>query len=605
MATFRCFYGVSTCLLLFWLSCLPVQGGETDNYISHGPILGRLSAHGIGIWARTASPGSFAVRYGLATDDLDNVTEPVITTLEHDCTGWIAVAGLQSDTRYYYELIIPDYQQYTGRKGSFRTLPDARDYVDAELNPAGLFNFSFEFACGNNQTAGQGLGPELPTFKTMLDHLQNKIHFAILNGDWLYEARREYKPSQWLAQVNQTAQELPEVIKAAPTLVGVWENYKHYLDQSSNLARWHRNIPSFFSYDDHEILNDIWGAGTPGLRDRRAVYRDIGVRAWYDYLGWSNPTPFSQPIVFGRTQLRSGSKLLKDDDADFSTLDLNQASNLHVHWGTETAGVNDNALDGVGGQNNAGVYRIVKIIDAQTLEIEPPAPADETNSYSIGRRSYYHFRVTNCDFFVLDTRGQREMHDTRDPHKKGLSILGKEQREWLLDGVSKSDADFIFVVSSVNLTVPAWTVFFDERERLIDFWDKLDKPVFVLTGDLHNSFVIQLTDNVWEFASGPHNSANHWVSDEGNRPATGSFKYGPREVDIHWSTYYRSDIPRQNLLHPTYCVVQINNVFNNPIELGERRWVAFPRPQVIFQYYDGLSGDLKYAHSVRAAEPAE
>ena len=63
----------------------------------------------------------------------------------------------------------------------------------------------------------------------------------------------------------------------------------------------------------------------------------------------------------------------------------------------------------------------------------------------------------------------------------------------------------------------AWTVFFDEREKLINAWDKLDKPVFVLTGDLHNSFVIKITDNVWEMASGPHNSNNHWASDEGDR----------------------------------------------------------------------------------------
>jgi len=188
------------------------------------------------------------------------------------------------------------------------------------------------------------------------------------------------------------------------------------------------------------------------------------------------------------------------------------------------------------------------------------------------------------------------------------------QRQWLMDGIKHSDADFIFVVSSVNFMVPhvgggavrttnkddAWTVFFDEREMLIEFWDKLDKPVFVLTGDLHNSFVIKITDNVWEFASGPHNSNNHWASDEGDRPANGKFKYGPREVDIRWSTYFRTDIPRPNLQHPTFCVVKVNNVFNNPKDVGGTRWVAFPKPQVIFQYYDGRTGDLHYAEAIVA-----
>ena len=122
----------------------------------------------------------------------------------------------------------------------------------------------------------------------------------------------------------------------------------------------------------------------------------------------------------------------------------------------------------------------------------------------------------------------------------------------------------------------------------------------VLTGDRHNSFVIKITDNVWECAPGPHNSNNHWASDEGDRPANGKFKYGPREVDIRWSTYYRTDIPRDQLSYPHYCVVQINNVFNNPQQLGGERWVAFPRPQVIFKYFDGRTGKFQYAESILA-----
>ncbi|MFP6658956.1 MAG: alkaline phosphatase D family protein, partial [Pirellulales bacterium] len=434
------------------------------------------------------------------------------------------------------------------------------------------------------------------------------------NGDWLYESQRDYKPSQWLAQVDRRAADVPHVVRVAPTIVGVWQNYKHFLSQGKNLAEWHRNVPTFFTYDDHECLNDIWGAGSPGLRDRRAVFRDIGVRAWHDYLAWSNPTTFKQRVHFGRGKCVAGNKVISDADADFTKLNLADHNNLHIHWGTKTAGVNDNDLDGVGGHPNAGVYAITKVLDKNRIQLSHATKTDGEVSYSIGRRSYYKMRMSNCDFFVLDTRGQRQMHDTKNPYKKGLSHLGPVQRDWLIDGVTGSDADFIFVVSSVNFMVPhvgggkirgtnkddAWTVFFDERERLIETFDKLKTPVFVLTGDLHNSFAIKITDNVWEMASGPHNSNNHWASDEGARPANGKFKYGPREVDIRWSTYFRTDIPRAELLHPTYCVVQVNNVFNNPQQVGGTRWVAFPRPQVIFQYYDGRTGSLRYAESIVA-----
>ena len=49
---------------------------------------------------------------------------------------------------------------------------------------------------------------------------------------------------------------------------------------------------------------------------------------------------------------------------------------------------------------------------------------------------------------------------------------------------------------------------------------------------------------------------------------------------------------------PVFCVVQINNVFSNPAEGGRTVQVAFPRPQAVFQYYDGLSGELLYAEAI-------
>jgi hypothetical protein len=236
-------------------------------------------------------------------------------------------------------------------------------------------------------------------------------------------------------------------------------------------------------------------------------------RFWFDYLAWSNPPEFTQGVYFGAAELTNGSTILRDSDADFSTLDLSQIINLHVHWGTKSAGINDKSLDedDSGATANAGVYRIVRVVDDNTLEIEPAARADERVSYSIGRRAYYRMRVNNCDFFVLDTRGHRELHDVNEPSKKGLSMLGKAQLDWLISGMKSSDADFFFIVSSVNLVIPhvgggesstrptkneSWTVFLEEREKLLGFWDLLDKPVLTLTGDLHNSFVIRITDNV-------------------------------------------------------------------------------------------------------------
>ena len=318
-----------------------------------------------------------------------------------------------------------------------------------------------------------------------------------------------------------------------PNIVGVWENYKLYLDRGEHLPDWHRVVPSFFTFDDHEIVNDVYGAGEVGLRNRRPVFRDIALKAWYDYLGWSNPVDPSRDILFGRAAFTAGSPILTDPEADFSQLDPREAATLHVHWGTPDAGVMDGPSDHEGGHPNAGVYRIVEVLDANRLKIRPAARADGKAAYSIGRVSHFRKSISNADFFFLDTRSHRMMHEVSQPWKKGLSMIGAPQKDWLKREMKASQADLFFVVSSVNFTIPhvgamgpdpipnkdeAWTVFMEEREELIRFWDSLGKPVFVLTGDLHNSFAIKITGRVWEFASGPHNSTNTPAEQRGRAP---------------------------------------------------------------------------------------
>lgn len=581
--------------------------------VTHGPMLGRPTKNSMSIWVRTNTQGKVNFFYGTDPKKLDKTTPALTTSIDHDNTGVITIDGLDSNTRYYYR--VEDHQL----SGSFVTLKDAEQFKNADSNPEGLFNLRFEFACGNNQRAGgNSVGPTIPVYDTLNEKVRDSIDFAILNGDWLYEDRREYLASEWLHQVGLDPDKTPSIVEKAPTIVGVWENYKIFMERGRNLSEWHRHIPTFYTADDHELLNDIYGTAEVGYVNRRAVFRDIATRAWFDYLAWANPTEHDKVAWFGRAKLKAGSDILEDPNADFQNLNLDEMANLHVHWGTETAGVAENELDAQTGDPNSAVYEIIEVLGKNKVRINPPAKADgENTAYSIGRRCYGKFTVSNCDFFILDTRSHRDLHDVDNPAKPGASMLGKQQFEWLKKGITDSKSDFIFVVSSVNFMVPhvgsgggddkqltvkkddAWTVFLDEREQLIEFWDKLDQPVFVLTGDLHNSFAIKVTDNIYEFASGPHNSINHApMADEGGRPVNGKFKYGPRECDIRWSSYAMEDIPRANRAFPHYCVVQVNNVFNNPVERDGERWFKYPHPQVIFQFFDALTGELRYSETI-------
>ena len=614
-------FGFALPAALLLAACSTRPNSQPPLEITHGPMLGRVGAHQIGIWARTARPGSFLVRYGTSSDRLTSYSDPIETALERDNTGWGLITGLEASTEYFYQVVASSRQDgHPAHSGSFRTLPSAAALEDAEVNPRGDFNFSFEFACGNNQNPMQGLGHGVPVYNQMLANLKDEVDFAVLNGDWLYEERRDYSPAQWLEQVGIGEDEMPRLLHIAPTITGVWENYKLYLARAANLSEWHREVPSYYTFDDHELLNDIYGTGTAGYRHRRTVFRDIGVEAWRHYLGWSNPELFEQGIHFGRTSYRAGSDVLEDPAADFSAIDWEQAANLHVHWGGPTAAVNDNALDTQAGDPNAGVYDVVEVLDKTRLRVTPAFAADGTQSYSIGRRSYSKKRVSNSDIFFLDTRSHRDMHDVNNPQGPGLSMIGSRQRDWLMKEMKQSDAEIFFVFSSVNFMIPhvggtpgpggfvanrankdeAWTVFLEDRERLIQFWDSLGKPVFALTGDLHNSFAIKITERVWEFASGPHNSRNHQASSEAGRPANGVFDSRGRKCEIRWSSYMRDDVPAHLSQQPVYTVVQVNNVFNNPLQEGVERWVKFPHPQVIFQYYDGFTGRLLYAESIVA-----
>lgn len=612
-------------LLIAALACGPQANAPDGAAITHGPSLGRVGANHIGVWARTTEPAAFHVFYGDAPDSLTS-TATATTTIASDNTGWVLIEGLAADTKYFYEIGMGDAPAGDAeRSGTFHTLPDTAA-LKTEHNAEGRYNFRFEFACGNNQNpSGSPIGAALATHGTMLETLvrqeaKTKIDFAILNGDWLYENdSRLHNPEQWREQVGIDEPATPRIVRLMPSITGVWENYKDFFNKGKNLRDWHRNVPSYYTFDDHELLNDIYGSGEPGRRNRRAVFRDVGTKAWYDYLGWSNPTPQARGIVYGEAQLEAGSDILSDPEADFEGLD-NEAT-LHVHWGTPDWGAmlldpnpDGSDPDEVGGDPNSKVYKIVEVVDKNRLRISPPAEANGTATYSVGRRSYFKMRVANADFFFVDTRSYRMMHDTADREKLGRTMLGETQKAWLKSEMSASDADFFFVTSSVNFSIShvggtgnanisevnkddAWTAFLWEREDLIDFWDNIGKPVFVLTGDLHNSFAIKVTDRVWEFASGPHNSTNHPLRSEGNRPNSGDYDSFGRNTEIRWSSFILNGTPNEWRKRPVYCVVQINNVFNNPTDEGDR-WVAYKNPQAVFQYFDGLTGDLLYAESI-------
>ena len=616
--------------------------------LTHGPMIGNVTSQSIRVWARVRHPEGFRVLYAENSElRTPMASAPVRTQPEHDFAGWSELRGLKADTKYYYAIEVGGRIADTrsaGRLNSFRTLPDAAAMRHPTHNPDGRFNFSFEVGSCNLQSKRLAqLGKTIDaTYGTMLRQIKDRVSFHILNGDWIYEDAavppwgfgrgREVTAAQW--QADEGLASRPPVVDLAQGVTGLWQNYKTYLERGAQMAAFHREVPLFVMFDDHEIYNDIVGTGQVGLRldssrpelrrspfdapghnqptdfrplqrtpeaeVERAVFRDPALRAWQDFLGWANPDAgLAQPLHFGRGRLETRGDILTDAQADFSRLDLAKSATLHVHWG----------------QANSGVYEIVRIVDRHRVQIRPAATTAEDARYSVGANHHTRFRVGNCEFFLVDTRGHRSVHNKRNPHDSTVSMLGPRQLAWLIDGVSRSDATFIFIVSSVSFVVPheletqqaqdskdeSWTAFVHERDRLFKVFARLDKPVFLLTGDIHNSFAIRVAPKVWEFMAGPHQSNNHMTSEMANVPLSGPYLSRGWPVTVKWGTGFLPDAGRQQ--QPTYCVVQVNNVFNSPDPEGKPRWIAHPDPQVVFHFYDGATGEPRYSQAVSAHSP--
>ncbi len=141
------------------------------------------------------------------------------------------------------------------------------------------------------------------------------------------------------------------------------------------------------------------------------------------------------------------------------------------------------------GDNNADKTYPDKQMSLQVLQeyfpIYPVTPHGDWQQFSYG----------NADFFVLDSRSQRD--PAREPDSTTKSMLDGDdlgdagQLTWLLDGLKNSDARWKFILSPVILNpttkeFDGWAAYATERQKILDFLKTNNiQNVIVLSGDLH------------------------------------------------------------------------------------------------------------------------
>ena len=572
----------------------------------HGPMLGRPASDSVRIWVRTDKPKAFEIRYDTSLPlDADSPSVKGKTDASRDNIGLIDLTGLSPHQTYYYGVVI-DGKLADTRVAfkdpwpSFRTLPDHTTSRDPDNNPDGLFNLTFSVSvCGSqdpNKSGGQYTDP--PGWDTLHQKFGDKVMFHIKNGDYTYEEGRN------------------------GTLDGLRGNYRLYMDRSPGMARFQRSVPWMYMYDDHEVGDNLFGAGQVGFKRKgsRHINRDIQLKAWHDYAGWTNPdSPHRGPLVFGTATVKKGGDIIESKDIDFSALKPDQVSTILV-------GKKGRKTNAPSASNNAGTYGLVKVLDKHRIQVTPAFAQDEAIGFSIGTHHYYDKQIGNCHFFAIDTRGERSTFNVKNLKDEKTFLLGETQRKWLIDGIKKTDADFIFIVSSVGVVVPhsifhvkpeagdrskgdGFPGFVHERELILAELDKIEKPIMFFTGDVHSSVSAQITNNIWEFMVSPFNSNGHPIGTLGNMPYSGWYNAEGRWARIKWVASAPNNVHYSRLRKSYFAVVRVNNLFTAPRPDGEtepgHQFIPYPHPQVIVTWYDGFTGEPVYSEAVSTLDLEE
>ena len=566
--------------------------------VTHGPILGGLTSSSVRVWLRADSAIEFEVliRPQSPPFDLATVTRGS-TSIDQDFTGYVEVKELVPNTRYAYAIrvggeIIDLRENFRDPWPTFRTLPDESSYSH-RFNPDGKFNFSFSIGACQRQRSPEktyGIYPNPPAFDTIWEKHRDRVSFHVVNGDYTYE----------------------ETLDGAAS--GVENNYKLYLDRGRSLNRLLKHVPMFTMYNDHEVTDNIDGSGEVGLGDGNYLVRDPALRVWQYYADWSNGShPQRAEIQFGDADLEAGSDLLHDPHADFTTLNLSQVSTLHV--GPFFKGEAKPKAFTRGGKN-VGVYRVKRVVDPTHLQIEPAAQQTNRAPYSIGTHHYFDRMVGNCHFLFIDTRGERSRwRGVQHAKDADRHVLGDAQKTWFLEKVKNSPAEFLFVISpdpwfiyhsayhmrgeSTESKGDGYCGYLREREELTKVLDALEKPVLLLTGDVHHPVAAQISDNVWEFLVSPVNSANHPIGTAGLPPLGGWFDSEGRTIKIKWLGGYPDNVHYLRQRHTVYSVISVNNIIKAAKPSGSGyQFIAYDAPQVVVTFYDGYSGEILYSEGI-------
>jgi alkaline phosphatase D len=235
---------------------------------SHGVQSGDVDCSSGVVWARTDRPAEVMLEYS-TTDSFTNAARmPVQKALgTSDNTVKTMLQGLLPDQDIFYRFTASDpYSSHLVSEpiiGRFRTAPTSRRSV--------------RFAWSGD-TAGQGWGIDEVGMKTYASIARHTPDFFLHSGDTIYAdgaMKDEVDLKDGTKWKNVVL--IDEKRKVAETLDEYRGQWKYNL-LDKNLLAMNAALPTFFQWDDHEVVNN-WSSSKDLTADDRYKEKSIAVLA--------------------------------------------------------------------------------------------------------------------------------------------------------------------------------------------------------------------------------------------------------------------------------------------------------------------------------------
>lgn len=349
------------------------------------------------LWMRGDAPGSYRFEVSIDAKFATLAAQAGIQTAAGgDHTGQTEIAGLSPATRYHYRV-----RSNTGtfsRTGIFTTAPLPRSAGALTL----LFGADLGGQGYGRLRPGTGLPVDgWPIFKPMAE--ENADLFLAL-GDMIYSDR----------PITSEAPDYPkgndyQIPKPGPGYVASADDFRrdwHYHRSDHRYAHFLERTPIIATWDDHEIVNDSGGPELTRGPSREELARDSRLeqgdpsRPRGEYMPWSTTKSADgrrRSVFFNPALFRDGRQVMFE-------------------------------------------YNPIRIL---------PDPSGAHD-----RRLYRSIRWgVHAEIIMLDTRSYRDPRYRVDSTNHPKTMLGTEQKRWLLERLEKSDATWKIIVSSVPLSI--------------------------------------------------------------------------------------------------------------------------------------------------------